>query len=63
MYPQLPLFENQGLGLAVMSYDGRMHWGLTGDWDLVPDLDQMSEGIGAAFDELREAAFVSSRPA
>jgi hypothetical protein len=56
MYPQLPLFENQGLGLAVMSYAGRVDWGLIGDLDLVPDLALLAEGLGDAFEELQGAA-------
>jgi WS/DGAT/MGAT family acyltransferase len=56
VYPQLPLFANQGLGVAVMSYDGKVFWGMLGDWDLVPDLDAFSEAIQTSFDELRDVA-------
>jgi WS/DGAT/MGAT family acyltransferase len=31
-YPHLPLFENQGLGLALLSYCERLYVGLTADW-------------------------------
>jgi hypothetical protein len=33
-----------------------MAFGLTADWDLVPDVDVLALGIGAAADELAEAA-------
>jgi len=55
-YPYVPLFENQGLGIALLSYAGHLYWGLVGDWDLMPDLHQLREFIPAAFVELREAA-------
>ena len=52
----MPLFENQGLGVAVMSYDGRINWGLVGDWDLMPDLCGFTGAVDAAFHELQAAA-------
>jgi WS/DGAT/MGAT family acyltransferase len=54
IHPQLPLFESQGLGVAVLSYDGKLCFGLVGDWDVVPDLDVVADGIREAFEELRE---------
>ena len=27
-----------GLGIALMSYDGRLFWGFNADWDQLPDL-------------------------
>jgi hypothetical protein len=56
LYPQLPLFESQGLGTAVLSYDGKLCFGLVSDWDVVADLDPVVEGIRAALDELRGLA-------
>jgi WS/DGAT/MGAT family acyltransferase len=56
VYPQLPLFESQGLGVAVMSYNGKICWGMLGDWDLVPDLDAFSEALQSSFDELRDVS-------
>ena len=56
VYPHLPLFENQGLGVAVMSYHGRISWGLVGDWELLPDLPVFTRAVDLAFNELREAA-------
>jgi WS/DGAT/MGAT family acyltransferase len=54
-YPQLPLFENQGLGVAVISYAGRVSFGLVGDWDVVPDLDRVAEALRESRDELAHA--------
>jgi WS/DGAT/MGAT family acyltransferase len=52
-YPHLPLFEHQGLGIALLSYAGRLYVGVTGDWDLMPDLDTFATDLGDAFEALR----------
>ena len=39
MYPQVPLLANLGLGIALISYDGKVCWGFNADPKLVPDLD------------------------
>jgi len=40
----------------LLSYDGRLHWGLNADWDVLPDLCDLVAAIRASFDELlREA--------
>jgi diacylglycerol O-acyltransferase / wax synthase len=51
-FPYVPLFANNPIGVAVLSYSGELNFGLTGDWDLVPDLEQLKRGIGEALDEL-----------
>jgi WS/DGAT/MGAT family acyltransferase len=51
-YPHLPLFENQGLGIAILSYAGELYWGLTADPHLMPDLDDLAADISATFQEL-----------
>lgn len=49
VYPHLPLFERQGLGLALLSHAGRLHVGITADWnlgDLAGDLvDHLADGF------------------
>jgi diacylglycerol O-acyltransferase / wax synthase len=56
LYPIPPLFERQGLGTAVMSYDGRLCWCILADRDVVPDLGALAHDVDAAFHELRGAA-------
>ena len=56
MYPHMPLFVNQGLGVAIFSYLDKVCWGLIADWDLVPDLHKFIEALDASFVELRDAA-------
>jgi len=58
IYPQIPLFVNQGLGIAVMSYCGKVCFGLIGDWDLVPDLAALTSSIEWSFGQLKTAAEV-----
>ncbi len=56
LYPQLPLFEHQGLGVAVLSYLDRVCFGVISDWDVVPDLAEFAADLDTAFDELRRSA-------
>ena len=56
MYPMLPMFPNQALAVAVISYNGRVFWGFNSDWDALPDVHNVVEGIGERFRELRETA-------
>src|SRR6185436_9525709 len=56
VYPHLPLFAQQGLGIALLSYAGRLHVGITADWDLEALLADLVARLDAAFDELVELA-------
>ena len=38
-YPLSAIADGQGLNITVMSYGGKMFFGLIADRDLVPDLD------------------------
>lgn len=55
-YPMVPLARNLGLGIAILSYCGRLHLGLLADRDAFCDLDVLAEGIVDAFAELRKRA-------
>ncbi len=55
-YPQVPLFQNQGLGIALFSYCGQLCWGFNADWELVPDLPHFVDAVVGAFEELRRTA-------
>jgi diacylglycerol O-acyltransferase / wax synthase len=61
-FPMVPLAPRQGLGIAIMSYDGRMNFGLVGDFDLLWDIDQLAEDLAASLAELAEAAGVELSP-
>jgi diacylglycerol O-acyltransferase len=58
MYPLVPLFSDQGLGIALFSYAGSVFWGFNADRDLVPDLHEFVRAVEQSFFELREAAAV-----
>jgi diacylglycerol O-acyltransferase len=51
-YPQVPLTLNTALGIAIMSYDGRLGFGLLGDYDAMRDLDDLAGDLEAAIAEL-----------
>lgn len=54
--PLVPLADGLGLGLAVFSYDGWLHVGLSADADLVPDLEKLERELEAAFASLLGSA-------
>jgi len=45
VFPVAFLPENHALAIAIMSYNGRMNFGLLGDLDALPDLDLIGSGI------------------
>jgi WS/DGAT/MGAT family acyltransferase len=61
LIPEVPLLENIGLGIALMSYDGRVFWGFTADYDLVPDLERFVALTERSFAELAASAGVEIR--
>jgi len=60
LYPQVPLTRNTALGIAIMSYDGALDFGLLADYDAMPDLDRLAGDLEAAIDELAAAAGASA---
>ena len=42
LYPVVPLAQRQALGIAVMSYDGHLGFGLLADYDALPDLEAIA---------------------
>jgi diacylglycerol O-acyltransferase len=62
MYPQVPLLANVGLGVALISYNGRVCWGFNADLDLVPDLSTFVEHVRDSFERLAEIAEVKLSP-
>ncbi len=55
-YPHLPLFKNQGLAVAAMSYLDKLNVGLIGDWDLMHDLADFKGHIEESVEALWVAA-------
>jgi WS/DGAT/MGAT family acyltransferase len=61
-YPVVPLARNQALGIAIMSYDGRLGFGLLGDYDAMPDLEALADDLRGAIADLSRAAGVPAPP-
>jgi len=59
IYPLVPLAGNQGLGIALFSYDGRLYWGFNADWDALPDIHGMVTGLHEEFESLHKTALKS----
>lgn len=53
VYPVLPLSDNTTVGIALFSYNGKVNFGLLGDYDTAPDLGVLAEGIEKSVAELR----------
>jgi WS/DGAT/MGAT family acyltransferase len=58
IYPQVPLLEGLGLGIALMSYNGRVCWGLNADPDIVPDVADFRKLLAKSLDNVALAAGV-----
>ena len=56
LYPVVPLARRQALGIAVMSYNGHLGFGLLGDYDALPDLDTIAQELDRAIRRLARAA-------
>jgi hypothetical protein len=52
VYPYLPLFEQQGLGVALLSYANRLHVGIVADWNLSAFLADLEDRLDEAFTDL-----------
>ncbi|MBO2446390.1 wax ester/triacylglycerol synthase family O-acyltransferase [Actinomadura barringtoniae] len=52
LHPYVPLTGGIRVATAIISYCGALHFGITGDFDGMPDLDLLAKGIQAGFDEL-----------
>ena len=60
-FPMVPLAKGQGIGVALLSYDGAMNFGVVGDFDLLWDLDEFSADLYDSLAELAVAAGIDLR--
>ncbi len=60
LYPVVPLARRQALGIAVMSYDGHLGFGLLADYDALPELETIVDDLRWAIGSLARAAGVRS---
>lgn len=56
VYPLVPLFTNQALGIALFSYNGGLFWGFNADWDAMPDLHDLVGAVEAECAALSQMA-------
>ena len=63
VFPIAFLPRNHALAVAIMSYNGGMDFGLLGDYDAVPDLDDIAQQLKDSIAELVTAATSDRKPA
>ena len=63
IFPVAFLPENHALAIAIMSYNGKIDFGLLGDYDAMEDVTLVAEGIEAEIKQLLEAAKASEKSA
>ena len=58
--PFVPLSQGVRIGVAIVSYNGQVRFGVTGDYDTVPEVDWFCQRIEAAIAELGERALIAA---
>jgi hypothetical protein len=58
LYPEVPLSHGQQLCIGIVSYNGRLGFGLLGDFDALPELDDVAADLQRSIDQLAAAAGV-----
>ena len=53
--PLVPLAAEHAVGVAIISYNGTLTFGLIGDFDAAPDLDLMRDALATELEALRSA--------
>ncbi len=56
LFPIAFLPKSHALAIAIMSYNGSIDFGLLGDYDALPDIDTIAEGIDEGLTQLKRAA-------
>jgi WS/DGAT/MGAT family acyltransferase len=56
IYPVVPLFDGQALGIALFSYHDGLFWGFNTDWDHLHDLHDFVDALALEFSELRKGS-------
>jgi WS/DGAT/MGAT family acyltransferase len=52
IFPMVPLAKNQAVCVGIMSYDGKVDFGLVGDYEAMPQLDALAGELEEALAEL-----------
>jgi len=56
--PFVPISHGLRVGTAILSYNGRLFFGVTGDYDTMPDVEVLATEAAAGIGELHERALV-----
>ena len=56
IFPMVPLARRQAVCFGIMSYDGHINFGITGDYDAMTDIDALAADLEDSIDELADAA-------
>jgi len=54
--PFVPISHGVRVSTAILSYNGRLFFGITGDYATVPDVQVLASGTSAGIEQLRERA-------
>jgi diacylglycerol O-acyltransferase len=54
--PFVPIAHGVRVGVAIVSYNGRVAFGITGDYDTAPDIEVVARGITDGISELLKIA-------
>jgi WS/DGAT/MGAT family acyltransferase len=63
VFPVAFLPENHALAVAIMSYNGKVGFGLLADYDSLEDVEAIGDGINEALAELEQAAAAAATTA
>jgi diacylglycerol O-acyltransferase / wax synthase len=55
LFPMVPLAQKQAMCVGIMSYNGKIHFGLIGDYEVMADIDSLALDLEASISELSEA--------
>jgi hypothetical protein len=56
IYTHLPLMPGAGLSTLLTTYNGNVYWAFNGDYDLLPDLSLVAEGVNDSYQALLKSA-------
>src|ERR1700694_2730919 len=61
IWPLVAIYHSLGLNVAIVSYNGSVHFGLLADRDLVPDLDDFARHLGEAVADFKQATVATKK--
>jgi WS/DGAT/MGAT family acyltransferase len=63
IFPMVPLANNTALGIAILSYNGQLNFGLSGDYDALADIGVLADELRSSIEEIAAAAAAPVPPA